>query len=158
MMLLAVASISNSTRMITPPWWTTPSCSTTPPRSRPTLPTLTGSLIRFFRRQIKVKSCYESIINIITYAGYLQSGIPVRLTKFCTELATMNDMPNATASSELLYAFRDMKGLTNISNETQSSLPAAFPFGGHRANKISLKHTQSLVFIQIISYLKEGWA
>ena len=56
---------------------------------------------------------------IIINAGYEQSGIPVRLTKFCTELATINDIPDATSSSELLYAFRDMKGLTNISNTTQ---------------------------------------
>ena len=54
--------------------------------------------------------CVQSIITIITNSGYEQSSIPVRLTKFCTELATINDMPNASASSEVLYAFRAMKG------------------------------------------------
>ena len=52
------------------------------------------------------------------YSGYQQSGIPVRLTKFCTELATINDMPNATSSSEVLYAFREMKGFSQLENTT----------------------------------------
>ena len=83
------------------------------------LPTLTGSLIRFLLRQIKVISYSESIFKIITlYSGYQQSGIPVRLTKFCTELATINDMPNATSSSEVLYAFREMKGFSQIEYTT----------------------------------------
>ena len=52
----------------------------------------------------------KSIINIITISGYRQSGIPVRLSKFCTELATMNDMPDAKYPVHVLLAFKRMKG------------------------------------------------
>ena len=42
--------------------------------------------------------------------GYIQSDVPVRLTKFCTEKATIEEMPEAEDSTSVLYAFRNMKG------------------------------------------------
>ena len=73
-----------------------------------------GSSIKFLLRRIKVGEtstliCLESGLNK-TDSGYKQSNIPVRLNQFCTELATINDRPNATSSRELLDAFDAMKG------------------------------------------------
>ena len=77
-----------------------------------------GSSIKFLLRQIKVGEtsmliCLKSGLNK-TDSGYKQSNIPVRLNQFCTELATINDRPNATSSLELLYAFEAMKGFIRL--------------------------------------------
>ena len=44
------------------------------------------------------------------FPGYTNSDIPVRLTKFCSEEATLEEMKYATDSSSVLSAFRNMKG------------------------------------------------
>ena len=43
------------------------------------------------------------------FPGYTNSDIPVRLTKFCSEEATLEEMKYATDSSSVLSAFRNMK-------------------------------------------------
>ena len=45
-----------------------------------------------------------------SFSGYIQSDVPVRLTKFCIEKATMDEMPFAPDSASVLHAFRKMKG------------------------------------------------
>ena len=72
------------------------------------------SLIKFLLRQIKVSKtsmliCLDADLNK-NYSGYKQSNIPVRLTQYCMELATINDNPNATMTQHL-HAFEAMKGL-----------------------------------------------
>ena len=50
--------------------------------------------------------CQKSFLS----PGYIQSDVPVRLTKFCIEKATMEEMPFAPDSASVLHAFRKMKG------------------------------------------------
>ena len=52
---------------------------------------------------------YSSII-LYQYLGYYNSEIPVRAYKFCTELATINDMPDDETGEDILDAFAVMKG------------------------------------------------
>ena len=47
--------------------------------------------------------------------GYAHSQIPVTVTKFCVEPATINDIAD---SSTLLRSFRDMKGTTTALRNT----------------------------------------
>ena len=111
------AECLDTTLMTGVPWWNTPLCSTTPQRFRPMLLIWMGSLIKLLLRQIKVSKtslliCLDADLNK-NDSGYKQSNIPVRLTQYCTELATINDnpnAPNATSSGAVLHAFKYMKG------------------------------------------------
>ena len=60
--------------------------------------------------------------------GYAHSQIPVTVTKFCVEPATINDIAD---SSTLLRSFRDMKGTTTaLRNTADAAVLLASDFDG----------------------------
>ena len=72
------------------------------------------SVMLYYTTEVKKNVAdLEGFFNQIlaeTNQGYRNSDIPVRLTKFCSEEATLEELPDAKSSFSVLSAFRNMKG------------------------------------------------